>query len=132
MIQYVGLHVCVLIFSLSVHISFLQYPDGLSSPKYEYEWSMCGSDCAQEICRRLRQVNELGARVGIKQEEALRALQTGHPPNVQLLRGRLSYIRIHSITILVGLWSTFAHILQPASSFYLLSLSLELHRMLPL
>ena len=100
MIQYVGLHVCVLIFSLSVHISFLQYPDGLSSPKYEYEWSMCGSDCAQEICRRLRQVNELGARVGIKQEEALRALQTEHPPMYNYCEAgyQWSYIRTHFAT----------------------------------
>ena len=89
---------CVSWFVLFNQISFLQYPDGLSSPRYEYEWSMCGSDCAQEICRRLRQVNELGARVGIKQEEALRALQTGHPhTDVQLLHCRVSVV-IHSHT----------------------------------
>ena len=60
------LSVFVSFLSPSFHISFLQYPDGLPSPRYEYKWSMCGSDCAQEICRRLRQVNELGARVGDK------------------------------------------------------------------
>ena len=73
---------------------------------------MCGSDGAQEIW--LRQVNELVAGAGIKQEEALRALRTEHQQECTTIPRNTS-----------------AHILQ-LQLVICFSVFLELHRMLPL